>query len=200
MWVMWASSLPATAGAPRRRSSSRMVSVSPWRTRTTLVSMLRAAVICLSRSESCPVLARVALPGGVVAGACRGESPSRIRAWSGMPSPSAMRWNTWVAATARVPLMISLTRPWPSPTAVPMRIWLIPVYWHSSANSVPMSRLRRAWPTSGRYQKAGGIDGGSNALAHMAFLRGAEPATLVTGCDQQLTRHLTVRTPCVMGS
>jgi len=41
----------------------------------------------------------------------------------------------------------------------------------SSVNSVPMSRLRSAWQTSGRSQKAGGIDGGSNALTRIAFLR-----------------------------
>ena len=46
-----------------------------------------------------------------------------------------------------------------------------PGYWHSSRNSAPMSRLRSAWPTSGRSQKAAGIAGGSNALARMAFLR-----------------------------
>ena len=40
-----------------------------------------------------------------------------------------------------------------------------------SVNSAPMSRLRSAWQTSGRSQKAAGIDGGSNALARMAVLR-----------------------------
>ena len=82
-----------------------------------------------------------------------------------------MRSKTCVAAMPRVPLTTSLTRPWPRPTAVPMRVWLRPVYSRSSLNSAPMSRLRSAWQTSGRSQKAGGIDGGSNALARMAVLR-----------------------------
>ena len=82
-----------------------------------------------------------------------------------------MRSKTCVWRMARVPLTTSLIRPWPRPTAVPMRVWLSPVYSRSSVNSAPMSRLRSAWQTSGRSQKAGGIDGGSNALARMAFLR-----------------------------
>ena len=101
----------------------------------------------------------------------RGGSPSMIRAWSGMSRPSAMRSKTWAWRMPRLPLTTSLIRPWPRPTAVPMRVWLSPVYWRSSVNSAPMSRLRSAWQTSGRSQKAGGIDGGSNALARMAFLR-----------------------------
>ena len=148
-----------------------MLSVSPWRTRTTVPSMLRAAVICRSSSVSWPGLAGVMLRGRVLAVISRGDSPRRFRAWSGMSRPSAMRSKTRVWPMARVPLMTSLIRPWPRPTAVAMRIWLRPVYWHSSRNSAPMSRVRSAWQTSGRSQKAAGIAGGSNALARMAFLR-----------------------------
>ena len=148
-----------------------MLSVSPCRTRTRVLSMLRAAVICRSSSESWPGRAGVVLRGAALARICRGGSPSMIRAWSGMSRPSAMRSKTWAWRMPRLPLTTSLIRPWPRPTAVPMRVWLSPVYWRSRVNSVPMSRLRSAWQTSGRSQKAGGIDGGSNALARMAFLR-----------------------------
>jgi hypothetical protein len=79
IWPMWASSLPATAGAPRRRSSSRMLSVSPCKTRTTVPSMRPAAVICRSSSASCPELATVLLRGRETV-ICRGVSPSRTRA------------------------------------------------------------------------------------------------------------------------
>ena len=150
-----------------------MLSVSPCRTRTTVPSMLRAAVICRSRSASWPGLAGVMLRGELLAVIWRGESPSSIRAWSGMSRPSAMRSKTWAWRMPRVPLTTSLIRPWPRPTAVPMRVWLSPAYSRSSVNSAPMSRLRSAWQTSGRSQKAGGIDGGSNALARMAVLRWA---------------------------
>ena len=107
--------------------------------------------------------------GGAVI--CRGVSPSRTRAWSGMSRPSAMRSKTLTSRILRMPLMTSLIRPWPRPTAVPMRIWLRPRYCWSSRNSALMSRWRRAWQTSGRSQKAGGIAGGSNALGRMAVLR-----------------------------
>ena len=169
IWPMWASSLPATAGAPRRRSRSRMLSVSPCRTRTTVASMRPAAVICRSSSASWPEVATGLRGGGAVI--CRGVSPSRTRAWSGMSRPSAMRSKTWVSRMPRMPLMTSLIRPWPRPTAVPMRIWLSPRYCWSSRNSALMSRWRRAWQTSGRSQKAAGIAGGSNALGRIAFLR-----------------------------
>ena len=72
IWPMWASSLPATAGAPRRRSRSRMLSVSPCRTRTTVASMRPAAVICRSSSASWPEVATVLRGGGAVI--CRGVS------------------------------------------------------------------------------------------------------------------------------
>ena len=166
-----------------------MLSVSPCRTRTTVPSIPRAAVICRSSSASCPGLVGGRLRGSLLAVICRGDSPSWIRASSGMPRPFAMRSKTCVAAMARVPLTTSLTRPWPSSTAVPMRVWLSPAKSRSSVNSAPMSRLRSAWQTSERSQKAGGIDGGSNALARIAFLlsRRAWPP-YVTGCDQQPTR------------
>ena len=121
-----------------------MLSVSPCRTRTTVPSMRPAAVICRSRSASCPELAGALLREGVRAGIWRGDSPSRSRAWSGMSRPSAMRSKTLASRILRMPLMISLIRPWPRPTAVAMRIWLSPVYWHSSRNRAPMSRLRKA--------------------------------------------------------
>ena len=150
--------------------------------------MLRAAVICRSRSESWPGRAGVMLRGEPLARIWRGGSPSIMRAWSGISRPSAMRSKTCAWRMPRIPLTTSLIRPWPRPTAVPMRVWLSPVCSWISVKSAPMSRLRSAWQTSGRSQKAGGIDGGSNALARMAVLRWPNPATHVTGCDQQLTR------------
>jgi hypothetical protein len=164
-----------------------MLSVSPCRTRTTVPSMLRAAVICRSSSVSCPGLAGVMLRGQVVAVIWRGERPSRVRAWSGMSRPSAMRSKTRVWRMARVPLMTSLIRPWPRPTAVAVRIWLSPVYWRSSRNRAPISRVRSAWQTSGRSQKAAGIAGGSNALARMSFLRSCQaPAPALLGAFRSL--------------
>jgi len=150
-----------------------------------------------------PELAGAALREDELAVSWRGDKPSRIRAWSGMSRPSAMRWKTWTSRILRMSLMTSLTRPCPMSAAVPMRIWLIPVYWQISRNSAPMSRLRRAWQTSARSQKAAGIDGGSNALARMAASGMPGPCHL---CDRVRSaayadgHHLTVRTPCVMGS
>ena len=136
----------------------------------TAASIRPAAVICQSRSASWPEVATV-MPRGCEAVICREESTSRIRAWSGMSRPSAMRSKTLASRIFRMPLTTSLIRPWPRPTAVPMRVWLSPRYRWSSRNSPLMSRLRREWQTSGRSQKAAGTAGGSNALGRMAFLR-----------------------------
>ena len=51
--------------------------------------MRRAAVICRSRSASCPELAGAPPREGVRAGIWREDSPSRSRAWSGMAARDA---------------------------------------------------------------------------------------------------------------
>ena len=100
-----------------------------------------------------------------------------------------MRSKTWVWPMARVPLMTSLIRPWPRPTAVAMRIWLSPVYWHEQpeqrAHVALAQRLADvgAFPEGGRYRR-----GVECAWPHGVPSIVPSPGARVTGCDQQLTR------------
>lgn len=73
----------------------------------------------------------------------RGARPSRIRAVSGMASPSAMRSSTSRALTWRLPFMMSQIVPCACSVAVPMRVWLAPRCLLSSRNNSPMSRRSR---------------------------------------------------------
>jgi len=52
--------------------------------------------------------------------------------------------------------MIPLTLPWLIPHAMPIWVWLAPVYCCTRAKNRPMSRLRRAAMVSGRAQNEAG--------------------------------------------
>ena len=176
-----------------------MLSVSPCRTRTTVASMRPAAVICRSNSASWPEVATGLRGGGAVI--CRGVSPSRTRAWSGMSRPSAMRSKT---LTSRMladavddfahPALAEADRGADAHLAEPEVLLEQPEQRAHVALAQGLADVG-AFPEGGRYRRrveCAWTHGGPSILL--------SPGAHMTGCDQQLTRHLTVRTPSVMGS
>lgn len=68
-----------------------------------------------------------------------------------------MRSNTSNFSTRWIPRMMPLTLLWDIRQAMPIWVWLAPVYCCTKAKNRPMSRLRRAVMTSGRSQNEAGI-------------------------------------------
>ena len=66
--------------------------------------------------------------------------------------------------------MMPLTLPWDIRQAMPIWVWLAPVYCCTKAKNRPMSRLRRAVMTSGRSQNEAGIRIRSSARPGMPLL------------------------------
>jgi hypothetical protein len=74
-----------------------------------------------------------------------------------MIRPSAIRSKTSSFSTFWTPRMMSLTVPWLKTQAMPIWVWLAPVYWCRRAKNRPISRLRSAAVVSTRCQKLSGI-------------------------------------------
>jgi hypothetical protein len=177
-----------------------MLSVSPCRTRTTVPSMHPAAVICRSRSASCPELATVLLRGRAAV-ICRGSQPQQ--------DPGVVRYVQAVGDALEDvgladapdaiddfahPALAQADRSADARLTEPEVLLEQPEQRAHVAVAQGLADVV-AFPQGGRYRRRVEC-----ARTHSVPSIVLSPGAHMTGCDQQHTRHLTVRTPSVMGS
>ena len=176
-----------------------MLSVSPCRTRTTVASMRPAAVICRSSSASCPEVATGAARrrGGDLPGSQPEQDPGVV---GHVQAVGDALEDLDIADLADAvddfahPALAEADR---GADAHLAEAEVLPEEPEQRAHVALAQGLADvgAFPEGGRYRRrveCAWTHGGPSILL--------SPGAHMTGCDQQLTRHLTVRTPSVMGS